>query len=132
MKTIKVVAAIIVKDNKILATQRGYGEFINQWEFPGGKVESGETKEEALIREIKEELNVLIEIEKFGINVKYQYPTFFLDMDCYIASIKKGEIELLEHNNAKWLEVDELFSVNWIPADIQVIEYLIEELDEHQ
>lgn len=131
METIKVVAAIIVKDKKVLATQRGYGEFINQWEFPGGKVEPGETKKEALIREIKEELNVLIEIEKFGINVKYQYPTFFLDMDCYIANIKKGEIELLEHNNAKWLDVNELFSLNWIPADVQIIDYLIEELDGH-
>lgn len=128
MKKVNVVAAIIVKDNRILATQRGYGEFINQWEFPGGKIEAGETKQEALIREVKEELNVLIQIEKFAINIKYQYPNFFLDMDCYMASIIEGKIELLEHNNAKWLTVDELDSVNWIPADIQIIDHLKEEL----
>ena len=129
MKTVNVVAAIIVKDDKILATQRGYGEFINQWEFPGGKIEDGETKEEALIREVKEELNVLINIEKFAINIKYQYPNFFLDMDCYIASLKEGKIELLEHNNAKWLTVEELDSINWIPADIQIIDFLKEEFE---
>lgn len=123
MKELHVVAAIIKKDNKILTTQRGYGEFKGQWEFPGGKIKENETKEEALIREIKEELNADIKIDKFIIDVEYQYPKFYLYMSCYLCTAKTS-IELLEHMNAKWLNKDELDSVNWLPADIKVIEYL--------
>ena len=103
MKTLNVVAAIIKKDNKILATKRGYGEFINMWEFPGGKIEDNETKEEALIREIKEELYCIIEPTKFALDLEYQYPTFYLKMSCFEAVIKEGTPKLLEHNDAMWL-----------------------------
>lgn len=123
MKSIEVVAAIIKKENKILATKRGYGEFINMWEFPGGKIELGETKEAALIREIKEELDADIKIDEFALTVEYTYPTFHLTMHCYICSLKDS-ITLLEHNDAKWLEKDEFNSVNWLPADIEVIDFL--------
>ena len=131
MKTLNVVAAIIHKDNKILATKRGYGEFINQWEFPGGKIEENETKEEALIREIKEELNVEIEITNFALDLEYQYPTFYLKMSCYDCTIKSGTPKLLEHNDARWLSKDELDDVNWIPADIAAVDYLKETLVDH-
>lgn len=131
MKTLNVVAAIIHKDNKILATKRGYGEFINQWEFPGGKIEENETKEEALIREIKEELNVEIEITNFALDLEYQYPTFYLKMSCYDCTIKKGTPKLLEHNDARWLSKDELDDVNWIPADIAAVDYLKETMVDH-
>lgn len=131
MKTLNVVAAIIHKDNKILATKRGYGEFINQWEFPGGKIEENETKEEALIREIKEELNVEIEITNFALDLEYQYPTFYLKMSCYDCIIKSGTPKLLEHNDARWLSKDELDDVNWIPADIAVVDYLKETMVDH-
>ena len=117
MKTLNVVAAIIHKDDKILATRRGYGEFINQWEFPGGKIEDNETQEEALKREIKEELNI-------------EYPTFYLKMACYDCTIKSGTLELLEHNDARWLSKDELDDVNWIPADVDVVNYLKETSNE--
>ncbi|WP_296808887.1 (deoxy)nucleoside triphosphate pyrophosphohydrolase [uncultured Methanobrevibacter sp.] len=131
MKTLNVVAAIIHKDNKILATKRGYGEFINQWEFPGGKIEENETKEEALIREIKEELNVEIEITNFALDLEYQYPTFYLKMSCYDCTIKSGTPKLLEHNDARWLSKDELDDVNWIPADIAAVDYLKETMVDH-
>lgn len=123
MKSIEVVAAIIKKENKILATKRGYGEFINMWEFPGGKIEFGETKEAALIREIKEELDADIKIDEFALTVEYTYPTFHLTMHCYICSLKDS-ITLLEHNDAKWLEENEFNTVNWLPADIEVIDFL--------
>lgn len=123
MKSIEVVAAIIKKENKILATKRGYGEFINMWEFPGGKIELGETKEAALIREIKEELDADIKIDEFALTVEYTYPTFHLTMHCYICSLKDS-ITLLEHNDAKWLEKNEFNTVNWLPADIEVINFL--------
>ena len=106
MKTLNVVAAIIKKDNKILATKRGYGEFINMWEFPGGKIEANETKEEALIREIKEELDCTIKPTKFALNLEYQYPTFYLKMSCFEATITEGTPKLLEHNDARWLAKD--------------------------
>ena len=128
MKEIKVVAAIIQNKNKILATKRGYGEFINMWEFPGGKIESGETKEDALIREIKEELNIKINIDKFALDIEYQYPNFYLFMSCFMCSIKEGSIELLEHNDAKWITKEELDSLNWLPADIEAINYLKENM----
>lgn len=123
MKSIEVVAAIIKKETKILATKRGYGEFINMWEFPGGKIEPGETKKAALIREIKEELDADIKIDEFALTVEYTYPTFHLTMHCYICSLKDS-ITLLEHNDAKWLEKNEFNTVNWLPADIEVIDFL--------
>lgn len=129
MKTLNVVAAIIKKDDKILATKRGYGEFINMWEFPGGKIEPGETKENALIREIQEELDCTIEITKFAMDLEYQYPTFYLKMSCFEAVIMEGTPKLLEHNDARWLSKNDLDSVNWIPADIQIIDYLKETMD---
>lgn len=128
MKEIKVVAAIIQKENKILATKRGYGEFINMWEFPGGKIEPGETKEEALIREIKEELNIEINVNKFAIDIEYQYPNFYLFMSCFMCSIKEGSIELLEHNDGKWITKEELNTLNWLPADIDAVNYLKENM----
>ena len=126
MKTLNVVAAIIHKDGKILATKRGYGEFINQWEFPGGKIEANETKEEALIREINEELNVEIKVTNFALDLEYQYPTFYLKMSCFDCIIKSGTPKLIEHNDARWLSKEELDSVNWIPADIAAVNYLKE------
>ena len=128
MKKVKVVAAIIKKDNKILATQRGYGEFEGLWEFPGGKVEQGETKEEALIREIKEELNADIEVEKYALTLEYQYPTFFFFFYCF-ECILLNDFELLEHMGAKWLTKKELDSVEWIAADIQAVDYLKENME---
>ena len=130
MKTLNVVAAIIKKDNQVLATKRGYGEFINMWEFPGGKIEPDETKEEALIkaliREIKEELDCTIKPTKFALDLEYQYPTFYLKMSCFEATITEGTPKLLEHNDARWLTKDELNDVNWIPADLTIIDYLKE------
>lgn len=128
MKEIKVVAAIIQKENKILATKRGYGEFINMWEFPGGKIESGETKEQALVREIKEELNIEISVDKFAIDIEYQYPNFYLFMSCFMCSIKEGSIELLKHNDGKWITKEELNTLNWLPADIDAVNYLKENM----
>ena len=128
MKILNVVAAIIKKDNKILATKRGYGEFINMWEFPGGKIEQNETKKEALIREIKEELDCIIKPTKFVLDIEYQYPTFFLKMSCFEAIITEGTPKLLEHNDAKWLTKKELNDIDWIPADIEVVNYLKESM----
>lgn len=122
MKTIKVVAAIITKDNKIFATQRGYGDFKDGWEFPGGKVEPGEKPEEAIVREIKEELGADIRVTGFLTTVEHDYPQFHLSMDCFWAELKEGtEMTLLEHEAAKWLAKDELNSVDWLPADVKVV-----------
>ena len=118
---IKVVAAIIIDDNKVFATQRGYGDFKGGWEFPGGKVEANETPEDALKREIMEELNVSIDIKEFLHTVEYDYPKFHLSMDCFISSIVSGELVLKEHEGAKWLTKDALYSVDWLPADIELI-----------
>lgn len=125
MKTIEVVAAIIHKDNCYLATQRGYDDFEGMWEFPGGKIEEGESREEALKREIKEELDAEVKIEKLLCTVDYDYPNFHLTMHCYHCSIGDGEIRLLEHQSAKWLTKDELSEVEWLPADIAVLERLL-------
>lgn len=130
MKTLNVVAAIIKKENKILATKRGYGEFVNMWEFPGGKIEANESQKEALIREIKEELDCTIKPTKFALNLEYQYPTFYLKMACFEAVITEGTPRLLEHNDARWLTREELDSVNWIPADLQIIYYLKKTMDD--
>jgi 8-oxo-dGTP diphosphatase len=124
MKSINVVAAIIQKDNKVFATQRGYGDFKGAWEFPGGKIEGAESKEEALIREVKEELNTEISIDQYVTTVEYDYPDFHLTMHCYLCSIIKGNLTLTEHMDAKWLDVSHIDSVNWLPADIEVINLL--------
>lgn len=126
MKNIEVVAAIIQKDNKILATKRGYGEYQNMWEFPGGKIEAGETKESALIREIKEELDAEITIDQFVITVEYTYPNFHLVMHCYFCTLVNGDFNLLEHNEARWLDIDDIWSVDWLQADIDVINKILE------
>ncbi len=126
MKTIHVVAAIIRDGDRILATQRGYGEFAGGWEFPGGKVEPGESDEAALVREIKEELEVEIEVGEFVHTIEYDYPNFHLSMNCYFANVIKGEIVLMEHQSAKWLTRDTLMSVEWLPADVNLIELLKE------
>lgn len=122
MKTIEVVAAIIQQGNKTFATQRGYGEFKGGWEFPGGKIEQGETKEEALKREIREEIEVEIKVGELLDVVEYDYPNFHLTMYCYLCSIESGEIVLVEHEAAKWLTKENLYSVDWLPADIGLIE----------
>lgn len=117
MKTIEVVAAIIKDGNKIFATQRGYGEFKDGWEFPGGKIEDGESPQEALVREIKEELDVEISVQELFDTVEYDYPEFHITMRCYISSLKAGEIVLNEHEDARWLSKEELDTVAWLPAD---------------
>ena len=122
MKTIKVVAAIIRKGDRIFATQRGYGEFKDGWEFPGGKVEPGETSQEALVREIREELDADIEVGSLLTTVEYDYPKFHLSMECFWAELVPGsEMKLIEHEACRWLSIDELEEVNWLPADIEVI-----------
>ena len=128
MKSIHVVAAVIRNGDKIFSTQRGYGEFKDGWEFPGGKVENNETPEEALAREIKEELETEIAVGSKIDTVEYDYPTFHLSMDCYWATIVKGELHLLEHEDAKWLTRDELDDVKWLPADLSLIERIKEQL----
>ncbi|MBR4948763.1 MAG: (deoxy)nucleoside triphosphate pyrophosphohydrolase [Clostridiales bacterium] len=123
MKTIKVVAAIIRDRDRIFATQRGYGEYKDGWEFPGGKVEPRETPQEALVREIKEELDAEIVVGDLLTTVEYDYPTFHLSMDCFWATLVEGsKMKLLEHEAAKWLTLDELDGVEWLPADIKVVE----------
>lgn len=126
MKTIKVVAAVICDslENKqqVYATERGYGEFEGGWEFPGGKVESGESNDIALIREIQEELDVDIIVGDLITTVEYDYPTFHLSMDCYWAEVKSGDLTLKEANAAKWLTKDQLDSVDWLPADIELVD----------
>ena len=122
MKNIKVVAAIIINENKVFATQRGYGEFKDGWEFPGGKIEPGETPQEALIREIQEELDTKIKVNEKVDTVEYDYPTFHLSMDCFICNVVEGDLVLKEHEAAKWLNKDELYTVDWLPADKGLIE----------
>ena len=128
MKTIKVVAAVICDSlentTKIFATARGYGEFKGKWEFPGGKLEAGETSQQALIREIQEELAVKIEVGELIDTIEYDYPTFHLSMDCFRCVVVDGEIILKEAEAARWLDKDELYSVDWLPADIALIEKL--------
>lgn len=128
MKTVRVVAAVIRKDDKIFATQRGYGEFKDGWEFPGGKIEEGETPEQALTREIKEELNTEIQVGKLIDTIEYDYPKFHLSMDCFWCEIMQGGLELKEHEAARWLSKEELYSVDWLPADVGVVEKIKKEL----
>ena len=124
MKIINVVAAIIHKDGAYFATERGYGEFVGMWEFPGGKMEPGEGRETALKREIQEELGVDVAVEKFLCTTDYDYPAFHLTMHCYLCSVASGEIELREHRSARWLTVESLDSVEWLPADREVVKML--------
>ncbi len=124
MKTIEVVAAIITHNDQIFATQRGYGEFKDGWEFPGGKMEPGETPQQALMREIREELDTEIEVGSLVETVEYDYPNFHLTMHCFLCTIRSGELVLKEHEAAKWLTGEELDSVDWLPADVKVVEKL--------
>lgn len=133
MKTIRVVAAVIKATNEdgkkvIFATQRGYGDFKGGWEFPGGKIEAGETPQEALVREIKEELETEIMVGELIDTIEYDYPTFHLSMDCFWAEILSGDLVLKEHEAAKWLTREEIDSVDWLPADIMLAENICEEM----
>ena len=121
MKTVRVVAAIIIENDKVFATQRGCGEFKDGWEFPGGKIEPGETPEEAIVREIKEELDTEVEVIELLDTVEYDYPNFHLSMGCFICKIKSGDLVLKEHEAAKWLTKDTLGSVEWLPADMGLV-----------
>ena len=127
MKTIRVVAAVIKAENEknepiIFATQRGYGEYKDGWEFPGGKIEEGETPQEALKREIMEELDTEIKVGELIDTIEYDYPTFHLSMDCFWSTIVKGDLVLKEHEAAKWLTKEQLGDVDWLPADITLID----------
>ena len=121
MKSIEVVAAIIHNEDKILATQRGYGEWKDFWEFPGGKMEAGETPEDALRREIWEELETRIVVERFVKTIDWDYPAFHLTMHCYLCRVESGQLKLKEHEAARWLTKDDLDSVEWLPADRDVV-----------
>lgn len=133
MKTVRVVAAVIKAKNAngepiIFATQRGYGEFKGGWEFPGGKIEDGETPQEALKREIMEELDTEIAVGELIETIEYDYPTFHLSMDCFCCEIVKGDLVLKEHEAAKWLMKEQLDDVEWLPADVTVIETIKKKL----
>ena len=117
MKTIEVAAAIIIKDDSVFATQRGYGEWKGWWEFPGGKIEDGESPEEALVREIREELEAEIEVEQLFETVEWDYPDFHLNMHCFLCSLKSDSLHLNEHQAAAWLTLETMTSVKWLPAD---------------
>ena len=121
MKTIRVVAAVLRSKDKIFATARGYGEFKGQWEFPGGKIELGETPEAALAREIKEELETEIKVGELIQTIEYDYPTFHLSMDCFWCEIIKGNLVLKEAEDAKWLTKDQLYDIGWLPADLTLV-----------
>lgn len=121
-KTVEVVAAIIKDGDKIFATQRGYGEFKDGWEFPGGKIEKNETPQEALVREIKEELETVITVGELIDTVEYDYPAFHLTMHCFLCAIVSGDLTLKEHEAARWLAKDQLGSVEWLPADLELID----------
>lgn len=130
MKTIEVVAAVIQKENKILATRRNYGEFKGGWEFPGGKIEANETHKKALAREIQEELNIHINIFQFLTTTEYTYPNFHLIMHCYLCKFPKDEIlSLTVHDQFKWVGKEELSSINWLPADIPVAKKMMQQLE---
>ena len=124
MKQIEVVAAIILADGKVLATQRGYGEYKDKWEFPGGKIEPGETPENALRREIREELSADISVDQFVCTVEHDYPNFHLTMHTYLCQVVSGHLQLLEHEAAKWLDTAHIDTVDWLPADRQTLPQL--------
>lgn len=126
MKTVRVAAAVIQSVDQggvpvVFATQRGYGPYKHWWEFPGGKIEENETPQETVVREIREELDAVIEVSQYGVSVEYDYPDFHLSMDCLFCSLKEGKIRLLEHEAAKWLPVNDLRQVKWLPADELVV-----------
>lgn len=125
MKRIEVVAAVIRQGDRIFVTQRGYGEWKDWWEFPGGKIEAGETAEAALKREIREELSTEVSVDEFLCTLEYDYPTFHLTMHCYFCSLLTEALHLNEHEAARWLSRDELDSVRWLPADVQLIESMM-------
>ncbi|MBR2844344.1 MAG: (deoxy)nucleoside triphosphate pyrophosphohydrolase [Solobacterium sp.] len=124
MKTIRVTAAVIVHEGRIFATQRGYGPYKDGWEFPGGKIEAGETPEQTIVREIREELNITIAADRYITTIEYDYPDFHLSMDCFYAHIEEGQISLLEHEAARWITKDQLDEIAWLPADLLLIPYL--------
>lgn len=130
MKTIRVVAAIVVENGRVFATQRGYGDFKDGWEFPGGKIEAGESPEQALVREIREELDTEIRVERLLRTVEWDYPTFHLSMDCFICKIESGDLHLREHEAARWLDLEHLNDVDWLPADLQLIPEIAKCLEE--
>ena len=131
MKTVRVVAAIIIENGKVFATQRGYGEFKDGWEFPGGKIEPGETPEEAIVREIKEELDTEVEVIELLDTVEYDYPNFHLSMGCFICKIKSGDLVLKEHEAAKWLTKDTLGRLEWLPAGMGLFGEIEKYVKEH-
>ena len=130
MKTVRVVAAVIREKDKIFATQRGYGDFKGGWEFPGGKIEKGETPKEALKREIREELDTEISVGDLIYTIEYDYPTFHLSMDCFWCEIVKGNLVLKEHEAARWLDKDTIDDVEWLPADVTLIYIVRREIGE--
>lgn len=126
MKTINVVAAVIRDKDRVLATARGYGDYKDFWEFPGGKIEEGETPEDALVREIQEELDIHIEINEYITTVEYDYPQFHLSMQCYFCNRLSGNLTLKEAESSRWLSKEQLDSVKWLPADAKVVKYIKE------
>ena len=128
MKTVRVVAAIIREGNKVFATQRGYGDYKDGWEFPGGKIEQGETPQQALAREIKEELDTDIAVGDYLTTIEYDYPAFHLSMQCFWCKIVDGTPVLIEHEAARWLDLDHIDSVDWLPADLTIIPLIKNEL----
>ena len=129
MKTIRVAAAVIIKDNRVFAVQRGYGEYRDWWEFPGGKVEAGETSDITIVREIKEELGALVSADRLLCTVEYDYPAFHLSMDCYLCTVVEGDLTLIEHEAARWLGKAELYDVKWLPADVNALNLVKDMLD---
>lgn len=126
MKTVEVVAAVIVENGRVFATQRGYGEFKDMWEFPGGKIEPGESAGEALAREIREELDTEIRVGPFLCSVEYDYPAFHLKMDCFLCTVVSGNLVLKEHESARWLDPGQFGSVRWLPADLEILPAIAE------
>ena len=129
MKTVKVVAAVIHSDDKVFATARGYGDYKGQWEFPGGKIEHGDLPQQALTREIREELDTDIEVGDLIGTVEYDYPTFHLSMDCFWCTVVNGNLILKEAQEARWLGKSEIYSVQWLPADITIIDRIVKQLN---
>lgn len=129
MDTKNVVAAVIIHNERVFATQRGYGEFKDKWEFPGGKVQPGETRQEALIREIREELNTTISVGEMIDTIETDYPNFHLSMSCYFCTVLEGKLSLLEHEAAKWLNKKHLYDVDWLPADRAILKEVEKKLN---